>query len=801
MKQKLISIVVATIAIMALSGGSIYAADWYVDQSVSGSGNGTSWEEAFETITEAVDVAGEGDNIHVAAGTYKEMPSTPNEQEAYGQTLLIRKIVSLYGGYPPGGGSREPSANETIIQGDPTGIYITSVYPSIGGVRVVNGFTFSESRYHGIVVSTTLSPVVIKNCIIKNNRSHGIYAPYTRKLLVSDCIIKNNNIGIETFYTLGGKEDFTIIQKSVIAENLTTGIKIGEYAKIRIQNSTISNNLGAGIRFDYDYSTANHKIINSIISGNEYGFYAARPPYWGPIDESYNDVWGNRVANYGGYASEFSPGEGTISENPKFIGSEPFDYHLQFDSPCIDAGIDIGLPFYGSAPDMGVYEYIPPPVIISKLKTNKSGYQLGQKVKIDVEVENVTISPEENLTLATTITNPNNVIVFEQTEIIDVLNGGEKRGYKYNYDIPVDAVSGTYEVISVLVQDGQQMDKQSTSFNAGMPTITKFWTNKDIYILGALVEIKAKVENFSSDTTYNLILTTEIFNPENTLVKTDQEIFVLGPQEAMDKVIGFDTTGQLYGPYSAKSILADVESGEEYDHAQLSFFVAPAEIDKIKTKDINGKKQDTFVQGETAVVEVGTKKIVDITEPVTNLVLGVEIVDPDEKTVHTDSDIFDILEGENKHKSTTNYAIPQDATLGVYTINTTLSQGSVLLHTKQSSFIVTGKLGITELKLVKSQYTQEELQGSLKLQLKIKNYDNIDHYARVVINLEDPQGEQAILYDETMMIKAGKKKVIAKLKFSIPDAIIGKYKLTVTVSDETNKIWDEKVATFNVIGS
>ncbi len=45
---------------------------WYVDASVSESGNGTAPESAFQTITEAIVAAGADDTIEVAAGTYEE---------------------------------------------------------------------------------------------------------------------------------------------------------------------------------------------------------------------------------------------------------------------------------------------------------------------------------------------------------------------------------------------------------------------------------------------------------------------------------------------------------------------------------------------------------------------------------------------------------------------------------------------------------------------------------------------------------------------------------------------------------
>lgn len=51
---------------------------------------------------------------------------------------------------------------------------------------------------------------------------------------------------------------------------------------------------------------------------------------------------------------------GNVSIEPKFIDLNQPDFHLQSDSPCIDAGENVGLPYLGPAPDIGVYEYEPP---------------------------------------------------------------------------------------------------------------------------------------------------------------------------------------------------------------------------------------------------------------------------------------------------------------------------------------------------------------------------------------------------------------------------------------------------------
>ena len=47
---------------------------------------------------------------------------------------------------------------------------------------------------------------------------------------------------------------------------------------------------------------------------------------------------------------------GNISVDPQFVDTTLPDVHLQPGSPCIDAGVDVGLPYSGSAPDMGAFE-------------------------------------------------------------------------------------------------------------------------------------------------------------------------------------------------------------------------------------------------------------------------------------------------------------------------------------------------------------------------------------------------------------------------------------------------------------
>ncbi|MCF7867662.1 MAG: T9SS type A sorting domain-containing protein [Candidatus Cloacimonetes bacterium] len=86
------------------------------------------------------------------------------------------------------------------------------------------------------------------------------------------------------------------------------------------------------------------------------------------VDISYNDIWNNVIANYweeyGTYPNFYShsftpvPGTGEIHQDPFFVDPVNGDYHLQSNSPCIDAG-DPYLPFDpdGTISDIGAYYY------------------------------------------------------------------------------------------------------------------------------------------------------------------------------------------------------------------------------------------------------------------------------------------------------------------------------------------------------------------------------------------------------------------------------------------------------------
>jgi len=99
---------------MALFIGGTRAANIYVDQNCQSSWHdGTSWATAYLELAPVLPGTSGGNTIHVARGVYK--PTTDSDRTA---TFQLISGVTLLGGYPTGGGQRDPAANETTLSGD-----------------------------------------------------------------------------------------------------------------------------------------------------------------------------------------------------------------------------------------------------------------------------------------------------------------------------------------------------------------------------------------------------------------------------------------------------------------------------------------------------------------------------------------------------------------------------------------------------------------------------------------------------------------------------------------------------------
>ena len=102
-----------TAAALALLAFPVHA-QVYVDASAAPGGDGSSWATAYTELRDALPTATSGE-VWVAEGTYTPAPSDPAASFRWADG------VAVLGGFPAGGGARDPDVHPTILSGDLAG--------------------------------------------------------------------------------------------------------------------------------------------------------------------------------------------------------------------------------------------------------------------------------------------------------------------------------------------------------------------------------------------------------------------------------------------------------------------------------------------------------------------------------------------------------------------------------------------------------------------------------------------------------------------------------------------------------
>ena len=217
----------------------------------------------------------------------------------------------------------------------------------------------STHCYNNII--RTLLSFDFSTSLIENNEVGNI------SLWDSNVIIRENIINGQVEVNSAQ----TTIENNLIVSDapytFTTGIEIWEAsASIIIRNNTIYAG-GYGI---YIFSLMPQQIINNIIVGDDVNCTGI-----------YNSVENSSVIRYNNVYNFTTPtyqcqlDSGNIFFDPFFRAGNPYDYHLQANSPCIDTGDPTSpLDPDGTRADMGCYFFDHridnPPAIISPVVVN-----------------------------------------------------------------------------------------------------------------------------------------------------------------------------------------------------------------------------------------------------------------------------------------------------------------------------------------------------------------------------------------------------------------------------------------------
>lgn len=392
----------------------------YVDADATGSGDGTSWANAYVSVRDAVlaaahPITGGPREIWVAEGTYLFTSNTG-----------IPPGVELYGGFSGNEttrAARNVAAHPAILTRNVAANLVFGAYVFSDGYAdsaqvgfVVDGFTFNGST-GGVGVSS--SPGVVRNCSFNNLAGYGVSAVYV-PLTVEDCAfdqpggkglsagpgstvtVRRSTFrsGVETSGTglFPGRlfiEDSTIQNNA--GSNLQSTIIVGsnaalEMTRCRVEknqgNSAIENdgtlrmrqclvadNLGTGVSLTSRAvltqltacTVANNSSIGVRIGWQNASLQLANSIVAGNgFRQIYTDS-GGVSARYTLIEGETYSGDGNQSWDPLFVDAAAGDYTLAPRSPGINAG-DAGYVTAGetdlvgaariqsTVPDLGAYE-------------------------------------------------------------------------------------------------------------------------------------------------------------------------------------------------------------------------------------------------------------------------------------------------------------------------------------------------------------------------------------------------------------------------------------------------------------
>ena len=216
--------------------------------------------------------------------------------------------------------------------------------------------------------------------------SHGVYlAPGSDHCIVNACVMRDGVAGGANDWTDGvwvDKAADVTVSRNVIYNfnadgdtpwgHLGSGVRIQGADRLKVLNNTIDNayvgvfyfgGAGPGGGPYGSVTTYNNIVVNC----KGWGF--ANP--WSlraeDFTNGYNLTVGNKVA-FGNYPAKNDGPVGTdVVGDPLFVDPPNGDYHLLAESPAIDKGLDVGLPYFNTAPEIGALEFpdASSPILIS----------------------------------------------------------------------------------------------------------------------------------------------------------------------------------------------------------------------------------------------------------------------------------------------------------------------------------------------------------------------------------------------------------------------------------------------------
>lgn len=284
---------------LVLVAAVLHAQTIYVKYNATGANTGASWADAFTSLDQALATATAGQQIWVAAGTYKPANAAPNN------FFLVVDAVKLYGGFAGTETSlnqRNIAANATILSGDLAGndvagdfvqnrtdntqhVVVAGTFTNNDGI-VIDGFTIS----HGQTLEGSANPdlsrrgggllinarATVRNCRFTENFGDSGAAlaaldALSDGIVVENCLFENNKASQSGIFFLRSTPT-GIIKKNIFRNNNTNrgALYPSETTDLKIDSCLFeSNNAGANFAAAMFTWQATYELTNCIFRKNK----------------------------------------------------------------------------------------------------------------------------------------------------------------------------------------------------------------------------------------------------------------------------------------------------------------------------------------------------------------------------------------------------------------------------------------------------------------------------------------------------------------------------------------------------
>jgi fibronectin type 3 domain-containing protein len=396
------SIYVQAMACLFLLTCPLFAAEYYVSPTGSDSGSGTL-ASPYKTIGKAVSVATAGDTIYLRGGQHDYTARISiSKSGSSGNPITLRSYpgevpILDFTGQSIGSSSQGISLsgsywvfyNFTIQNAGDNGLYITGTNNRIelivarwnedSGIQLHTGAANnlilhcdSYENYDSLNLGENADGFatkfglgtgnILRGCRSWNNSDDGYDCwntdPPSESVTFDRCWAFRNGIdrwgagsgfnGDGNGFKLGAGAGAHVLINCLAYDNPHNGIDVnGNTSGVLVYNCTCL--LNSGRNFYFDEHNSAHVLRNNMSHLGSVLMYDE-------IDDQYNSWNGFTITN-----ADFASLDSTGIDGPRQAdGSLPelSFARLSAASAAIDAGVDVGLPYEGAAPDLGAYEYV-----------------------------------------------------------------------------------------------------------------------------------------------------------------------------------------------------------------------------------------------------------------------------------------------------------------------------------------------------------------------------------------------------------------------------------------------------------